>query len=56
MAQGRSTLRDINVLDTHIPFASFTTADVGAIKFSLEGEGFLRKSSRDADFSQPVAE
>jgi len=56
MAQGGSELRDINILETHIPLASFTTADVGTIKFSLEGERFLRKSSRDADFFQPLAE
>jgi hypothetical protein len=56
MAQGGSKLRDINVLETHIPSASFTTADVGAIKFSLERERFLRESSRDADCSQPLTE
>jgi len=56
MAQRGSTLRDINVLEIHIALASFTTADVGAIKFSLEGERFLRESSRNADFSQALAE
>jgi hypothetical protein len=56
MAPGASKLRDITVLEIHIALASFTTADVGAIKFSLEGERFLRESSRNADFSQPLAE
>lgn len=42
MAREGSEPRDIDVLETHIALASFTTADVGAIKFSLEGERFLR--------------
>jgi hypothetical protein len=46
----------MDVIETDIALASFTTADVGAIKFSLEGERFLRESSRKADFSQPRAE
>jgi len=46
----------MDIFKTDVASASFTTADVGAIKFSLEGERFLRKSSRDADFFQPLAE
>jgi len=46
----------MDIIKTDIALASFTTADVGAIKFSLEGERFLRESSRNTDFSQPLAE
>ncbi len=56
MAQGESKLRDVNVLEIHNALAPFTTADVSAIEFSLEGERFLRESSRNADFSQALTE
>ena len=46
----------MDIIKTDVPLASFTTADVRAIKFSLESERLLRESSRKADFSQPLAE
>jgi hypothetical protein len=46
----------MDIVKTDIALTSFTTADVGAIKFSFEGERFLRQSSRDADFSQALTE
>jgi len=46
----------MDIIKTDIALASFTTADVGAIKFSLEGERFLRKAARDADFFQALTE